>query len=49
MDTPVTSLASDDVAITERDKSEYLQLQTLREEGDILKKVETKEVVSVHT
>ena len=50
VDTPVTPLASNDVGITERNKSEYLGIQTLREKGDILKKeVVTKQVVSVHT
>lgn len=50
VDIPIPPLASDDVGITEHDKSGYLLLQTLREEGDILKKeVETKQVVSVYT
>ena len=49
VDNPITPLTSDDAGtITERDKSEYLQIQTLRKEGDILmKEVETKQVVSV--
>ena len=51
VDTPITPLASDDVGITERDKSEYLQIQTRREEVDTLKEEEviTKQMVSVCT
>lgn len=50
VDTQVTPLASYNVVIPERDKSEYIGIQILREKSDILKKeVVTKPVVSVHT